>query len=782
MYWTKQRLLAHLPHVYRARDAEIATQQGLAEGPLTSLCGVLAEPVGAVEASIEQLYANWFVETCEPWVLPYLADLLGIARLPSTRGSVFTPRAFIANVVNNRRRKGTPGMLRQLARDSTGWHAHVVEYFLHLAQTQHLNRYRPGEWLAPDLRDADALERLNGPFTSVNRLPEVRTMDADLPGRFNIPNIGLHVWPIQSFAPPDATGAPTVPPARFAIEARPDPFPATAGDPVARWFLHPAGLPIPLMNRPLSVDPASGSRVAGAAGERDVPAPLRRLPLYRELEALRQAIADAAPPPVLTYFGNNRPVLQLFVDDELEPVPPAQIRIVDFSAGTPAPAAAETYAPADGTPPVNLPIRAAVDPARGRVVFAPGAEPRRLRAVYAYGFSMELGGGPYDRQTEHRDHDPAAVDWQIGVSRLLATVAGEIVSTIADAIAAWNEQPPGTRGLICVLDSMRYDEALTGAARIEIPEGSHLTLIAADWPQQETEPVVLTRPRGFFSPDRLRPHLRGALEVAGTAPAESSDPGSIHLEGILLEGTVSVVPGHLGGFTLAHCTVPGSIAPGLHIESAADQRNAELALTLRRCSLGRVLCDARLDTVHVEDCLLGVPGQPAEAALTASAAGLRLERTTLWGPVHARTVDASECLFLEPLIAERTQVGCVRYSYLAPGSIVSRPFRCQPALAIEQAGATGDTGAAAVVAARVRPLFVSEDPAHPAYARLDDCGPQEILRGGEDRREMGVFASLETPLRVDFLRANQDEFLRAGLAAALFTELPHPPFSYGPLP
>ena len=46
MYWTKERLLAHLPQVYRARDAEIATREGLEEGPLTSLLGVLAAPLG----------------------------------------------------------------------------------------------------------------------------------------------------------------------------------------------------------------------------------------------------------------------------------------------------------------------------------------------------------------------------------------------------------------------------------------------------------------------------------------------------------------------------------------------------------------------------------------------------------------------------------------------------------------------------------------------------------------------------------------------------------------
>src|SRR4030095_7543298 len=238
MYWTKKQLLAHLPYVYRERDAEIAARDGLAEGPLSSLLGAIAIQIGAVEESIEQLYDNWFVETCQPWVLPYIAELLGINRLPSTSFAVFKPRAFIANAMAGRRRKGTPGMLQQLARDSTGWNAHVVEYFQHLAQFQHLNRYRPAEFLVPDLRNPNALERLSSPFTSTNRLPEIGNIDGPYPGRFNIPNIGIHLWPLIALTPPAS--------ARFAIEARPDVQAATA----ANWYLHPLGVPAPLFNRP----------------------------------------------------------------------------------------------------------------------------------------------------------------------------------------------------------------------------------------------------------------------------------------------------------------------------------------------------------------------------------------------------------------------------------------------------------------------------------------------------------------------------------------------------
>ena len=175
----------------------------------------------------------------------------------------------------------------------------------------------------------------------------------------------------------------------------------------------------------------------------------------------------------------------------------------------------------------------------------------------------------------------------------------------------------------------------------------------------------------------------------------------------------------------------------------------------------------------MEDCIVGIPGEPETPALTAADAALDLKRCTFWGPVSCREVEASDCIFMSGLVAERTQTGCVRYSYLGPGSNVPRPFRCQPQLAI---GAEADPATVEIIARRVRPLFESMDPAHPAYARLHTYGPEEIRRGGENRTEMGVFASLEEPLREDFLRGNLDDFLRAGLLPAFASKSPRRPY------
>src|SRR6266699_1150154 len=64
------RLYQLLPAVHRLRDAD----RGY---PLRGLLQVISEQVNIVEADIAQLYENWFVETCQDWVVPYIGDLIG---------------------------------------------------------------------------------------------------------------------------------------------------------------------------------------------------------------------------------------------------------------------------------------------------------------------------------------------------------------------------------------------------------------------------------------------------------------------------------------------------------------------------------------------------------------------------------------------------------------------------------------------------------------------------------------------------------------------------------
>jgi hypothetical protein len=132
------RLYKLLPTVYRQRDAE----QGF---PLQALLRVIDEQVVVVETDIAQLYENWFIETCQDWVVPYIADLIGYQVLHDAgepdgattseeqlRNKILEPRRDVANTIRDRRRKGTLSLLEQLANDVAGWPARGR--VLHLAR------------------------------------------------------------------------------------------------------------------------------------------------------------------------------------------------------------------------------------------------------------------------------------------------------------------------------------------------------------------------------------------------------------------------------------------------------------------------------------------------------------------------------------------------------------------------------------------------------------------------------------------------------------------------
>jgi hypothetical protein len=181
-----------LPSVHRIRDGE----QG---EPLKQLLGVIARQVAILEEDIAQLYDDQFIETCADWVVPYVGDLIGYRQLYGLTSQIRSPRAEVANTIGLRRRKGTAGMLAELARDVTGWDAHAVEFFQRLACTQFINHLRPQSLGTADVRRLLPLDSHNEPFENVPRLVDVRRT-AGSRGRCNIPNIGIYIWRLRSYS------------------------------------------------------------------------------------------------------------------------------------------------------------------------------------------------------------------------------------------------------------------------------------------------------------------------------------------------------------------------------------------------------------------------------------------------------------------------------------------------------------------------------------------------------------------------------------------------------
>ncbi len=427
---TGERLYNLLPSVYRVRD--------VAQGePLRALLRVIERELELVEDDIDRLYDNWYVETCDEWIVPYHGDLHGVRGLLPIEAGMFSQRRFVANTLAYRRGKGTAAVLEQLARDITGWPARVVEFFELLAATQFINHVRPTKGGTVDLHDTNQLELVHGPFKGAAHTVDVRHIDNGR-GRYNIPNVGIFLWRLGSYHVNRNTAR------------------AVADPPDGRFTFNPLGASLPLFNRP-----RTEAEITQIAAEEHVPDRLRRRPLY-ELEALRQALTDARTPRT-RYFG-SQPVLEVFIrmagEDAFMEIPPEKILICDLrdtaTGDWRRPPETKLYIRAVDGATIDQPFDVALDPVLGRLAFRADYTdfPEATAEVnYAYGFSGDLGGGPYNRRSSVTqwlaplNHPPTL---QIGVTQdreLLDAPAntGQLVETVAAAIAAWHDYLKKTR-------------------------------------------------------------------------------------------------------------------------------------------------------------------------------------------------------------------------------------------------------------------------------------------------------------------------------------------------
>jgi hypothetical protein len=774
MSFDAQSMYELLPAIYRIRDAE----QG---EPLKALIAVIAREVAVLEEDLAQLYDDQFIETCADWAVPYIGDLIGYRSLSSKVPQILGARAEVANTISYRRRKGTATMLEQLARDVTQWDARVVEFFQRLATTQYMNHLRLQNQTA-DVHRLRSLERLNTAFDTDNHTLEVRRISQQR-GRYNIPNVGIFLWRLRSdFVSGEATAK--------------APFLTTARKVMAQssgYTFNPVGLDVPLFNPPIPLpmlkklppckvlqnmsDAEISDYTNSLAQPCNVAEPLPRLELYEELETRRQASVDGQVPSKL-YFNESSgyQAFQIWVNDQ--PISPDEILICDLSNWRRPPTekhyepwqrlpTGSKYRPKPLSPILTAetptrPIKVAVDPVLGRITFPD--DPQKVEVSYASGFSMNLGGGFYDRSDSvfGDSTNPVIWQWKVSVTQLQppdSSSPPRRFNRLSDAITAWNSQPPGTKGIIALSDSRTYAESIPS---IQIPAGSQLLIVAAN--------DNLT-PAGQIDPTGLRPHLLGDLSVKGTAAA-TAPAGTFILNGLLLEGKLTVEDGNLGSLQLAHCTLVPSRGG---ITVAAN--NERLALQLDYSICGSLSLLSQVPSLQISNSIVDGGSSVAIAAADTDA---NLEATTVLGSSKFRTLEASNSLFTGQVVAVRRQAGCVRFSYLPQDptvpSLVARRYRCQPDLAlVERAKVLGlrstDTlpdAEQTAIRLRLIPQFTSIRYGNPGYTQLSQRCAQEIRQGADDEAEMGAFHDLFQPQRITNLNVRLEEYLRFGLEAGVF--------------
>ncbi|MEJ2541434.1 MAG: hypothetical protein P8188_15940, partial [Gemmatimonadota bacterium] len=157
---------------------------------------------------------------------------------------------------------------------------------------------------------------------------------------------------------------------------------------------------------------------------------------------------------------------------------------------------------------------------------------------------------------------------------------------------------------------------------------------------------------------------------------------------------------------------------------------------------------------------------------------LWVERSTVRGRLAVRSLYFSESIATGLVEVERTQSGCVRFSYTSPGSRTPRRYRCQPDLAVAKAVEAAlerdpllsdpdEQALNAAVQRRVTPGFSTAAYGRPAYMQLRLSAPDEIKTGAKDGSEMGVYSHVKQPQREANLRLRLGEYLPFGLEAGI---------------
>jgi len=333
MKLTADKLYELLPAIYRIRDNE---QNGI----LKELIEVIAEQVAVIEEDMAQLYDDQFIETCANWLVPYVGDLVGFKPVHNL-GNVSSSRSEVANTIRFRKRKGTVSVLEELANNTTSLKAVVIEYFQHLSTTQYMNHIRPSHVSNVNLRNLSTLANIDTAFDSTSHTLDVRKISSQR-GLYNIPNIGIHLWRINSYEWRDVP--------LFQIDAK-------------RYYFHPLGVDTALYNL-VEIE----RDIDHLAKRLNVPWPLKRRYSKKYLANL---------------YGTKN---SFSIKRNNAVVAKSKIHICNLS---------DKGGGWDNMPSTGV----AIDPELGRIAFSSDVDISNepLTGSFYYGSLAELAGGTYDR-------------------------------------------------------------------------------------------------------------------------------------------------------------------------------------------------------------------------------------------------------------------------------------------------------------------------------------------------------------------------------------------------
>ena len=737
------RLYNLLPVIYRQRD-EIAGQ------PLRALLAVIENEFNLLEANIGATYNNWFIETCDAWVIPYLADLVGIDDQTTIKPPFFGQRRLVANHIAYQRRKGLATILAHVARDVSGWHAFVIDLSQRVAHTESVKNVTPASGKTVDLRQGEQLALFGTAFDSATRTADVRRINADTqigarPGMASPNALALYLWRLQSYP---------VRQSQSGVQAH-----IHRGNKTRHFTFDPLGRDITLFIQPEAIENLS--------------APMRPAhfpqPLSRALLAADLADHASRPDPLDTTLGPMQTISRYYG-------PQQEIAIWKEGSLVPAHEILSGHIDRRNTDYWDALIQdlhdqgeektAVVDPENGLFLLAKAVSRDEVKVNYTYGFSSDVGSGPY-LQAVPDDRDEPARSAALRIDILRSSVDADVsetrktASSLEKALEYWENLCEGCRdsgktpqAIIRFLDSGTYH--LPGPLRTVLPSGSYLSIEAA----------AGERPTIIAETGRL-----GMVPGISVQELVVFDR-RLRLQGLLIKGPVAI-PNLTGGkldFQIRSCTLLDDL--DLQISetvlfdfkiSASMIESICVKITGLSPDLAYGFAPAanRQGSLGIEDSIARLDVTTLVNALTPYDFLASINRSTIFGAAHLSSISQiSDAIVMGGIQVENkgkdqngnpaAQPVVLRYSHAAETNLPETAFEY------------------CVIGRQIQPLFTSTHPTHAGYAQLRSACPKQIGNGASNGAEMGAFNSLQVDRREANLMRMLPDYLPLGQNLGIF--------------
>lgn len=613
-----EKLWALLPEIYRAEDSSSFD----VKGPLREIVDRVGVQAAILRRSVDRLWEDQSIETCDDWVIPYLGDLLATNLVAGLDGR--GRRLDVANTIFYRRRKGTVAVLEQIAADITGWNARVVEFFRRMARSRHnldpaigWPADAPDPDLARQLQEAQGLvgratrthiggfadlRNVHGASLAHTAFDELfHTGDVRLgrgqTGWHNISHLGVFLWRLKSVPVGLVTGDTSTP--------------VLVADPSCKneYTFDPTGRYIPLF---ADLDRTYGDEWISSL-EHQVPGPISVGLLQTAFTQVPRALY---PDSIRLYLGGAANP----IDADDVTADPAEVDVTNPN-------------------PRNL-----IDPERGRAVLTAATvanlllNKQELRVGYHYGFSSNIGAGGYDRRVRGQAPVVPTVTWSGGVTTALGP---SDTLVIADSLTYTSVPDYTVQKLTLRADNLRRSV-------IRLPKGSPPTT----WTFTGNAGAQLVIDGLLISGGEI---LLDKKFESVTIVTSTLDPGDLDPLTTLFVDAADDRP-------LVPCK--------LRITAQIDH------LVIDRSITGPILVEgptgfvARLtirDSI-VHSLIEKVP------AIDAPETAAEIQRSTILGKVSVHHIEADAAILHDVTTVADNQQGCVRFSAWSTGSFLPKRY------------------------------------------------------------------------------------------------------------